>query len=367
MADYAILRLEKRSLAEATAMAKHALRTVDVPHADANVKSENIVFVGSTVGACQAEFHATNALKKRKDAVQCLEFFVGASPEIMAKMTRQKQVEYLKRSLDFVGDEFGGRANVVLAVAHFDEATPHLQVLLKPILDGKLQASKMVGNRHKMVELQTKFAEVCGKPFGMRRGEFNSPATHTSVQSFHKAVALAGKTNSLPERIEPPRPLPEPEKPGMFAGAEKRAAYDAAVKKRAEVEAERVKAIAHNRRIERQIRELAKVGLVAKGAVARSAGQRSAKAEAKELSAEAKLKAAESAAKEGNQIITEAKEAQELAKAVTAEAKKALAALPQPVAVEATENARQKRAWAIKAAQERKAQGLDGPKGPKGP
>ena len=86
-------------------------------------------------------------------------------------MTRKQQDAYFKRALGWISDRFGGRSNLISAVIHRDETTPHMQVLLVPLVDGKLNAKRLVGNRGDMQQMQTDFAEMVGAPHGLRRGK----------------------------------------------------------------------------------------------------------------------------------------------------------------------------------------------------
>lgn len=255
--NYAILRYEKRSLGQAAAMARHALREApETPNADAALKGQNRRLAGSgTAAGVMATLRAKLPEKRRKDAVPCIEVFVGGSHETLASMPRERQDEYFKDSLGWIARHFGGGANIVSAVIHRDEQTPHMQVLLVPLLDGKLNAKKLVGNRQDMVNAQTEFAEMVGSRYGLRRGEKGSPAKHTSIKQFYGAIEAAGRADALPPRTPVPPALPEP---GMFSNAETRAEYD----KR---EKERKSAMEANKRRQTEIEKLARVGIATHG------------------------------------------------------------------------------------------------------
>lgn len=255
MSTYAILRIKKRKMGEAAAMARHALREASTPNADPAKLGENTVMGPSTAAGVMASLRAKLPEKRRKDAVPCIELFVGASPEAIKGMSRKRQDAYFKQALGWIGERFGGRANLVSAVIHRDETTPHMQVLLVPLLDGKLNAKRMVGNRGDMQQMQTDFAELVGKPFGLRRGEKGSKAQHTSIRQFYGAMAAAGGVDALPPRVPMPKPLPEP---GMFASEAKREAY-------AKRERERAEALAANKKRQAEIERLAAMAVATHG------------------------------------------------------------------------------------------------------
>lgn len=317
MSNYAILRIEKRGLGEARAMARHALRDGHTAHADPALQSENVLLVGSSVDGTMDDIRTrTEPLMKRRDAVRCVELFIGASPEAMAVKTVREQDAYFADALAWVGQRFGGADNIVLAVVHRDEpgAAPHMQILLTPIKDGRLNAKALVGNRADYVDMQTQFAAVAGVPHGLRRGERGSIATHQSAAVFHKAVAVAGGADALPKKRRIPILPPEPPEPGFFAGAPKKKEYAEALKTRSKAIAARAAAQEHNKTRERAIEALARVGVAVKGPQARSISQRLSAVEKRE--AEATAEAAR---------LTELGAT---ARALTAEARSAMAALP---------------------------------------
>jgi hypothetical protein len=272
MSNYAILRLEKRSLGQAQAMARHALRDGSVQNADPSRRGDNKVLVGrSSADQVMAELRAKLPVRRRRDAVLCIELFIGSSPEAMQRMPPQAQDSYFASALKWAGARFGGATNIVSAVVHRDEQTPHMQVLLVPLLDGKLNAKELVGNKGDMVKMQTDFAEQVGKQFQLRRGERGSPAKHTSIRQFYAAMHATGRTDALPPRVPVPEALPEP---GVFALRATREAYEAR-------EQQRKEAMAANRNRQAQIELLARVGLAVKGRKARVVPEKLSAAEAK--------------------------------------------------------------------------------------
>jgi hypothetical protein len=79
-----------------------------------------------------AAWEARAPEKIRKNAVHALEYFVGASPEKMAVMSRTQQDAYFRKALDWF-EERHGKDNVLSAVIHRDETTPHMQILVIPL------------------------------------------------------------------------------------------------------------------------------------------------------------------------------------------------------------------------------------------
>jgi hypothetical protein len=236
-------------------MARHALREADTPNADPAKRQENTVLGPKTVAEVMAAIEAKLPTKRRRDAVPVVEFLIGASPEVMREMSRSKQESYFQSALSWLGQRFGGTSNLVSAVIHRDETTPHMQVLLVPLLNGRLNAKALVGNKQTMKDMQSDFARQVGEPHGLRRGEEGSRAKHTTIAQFYGALRAVGRNDALPPRIAMPHPLP---KPGMFAGEAERAAF-------AKREAEREDARQANAKRQEEIERLAQVGVAVHG------------------------------------------------------------------------------------------------------
>lgn len=318
MSNYVVLGVKKRSLAGARGMAKHALRELLCPHADPARLNENELLAGpGTVAEVMQRLKSTTLpLMRRKDAVRCVELLITASPEAMHGKSLAEQNAYFKDALGWVGERFGGAGNVLLAVVHRDEATPHMQVLLMPILDGKLAAKELLGGPSGMLKMHDDFAAQVGKPHGLRRGERGSPAKHEEVAVFHRAIAVAGSVDALPRRRRIPALPPVPVEPWLFAGAEKKKEYAEALKTRSRAIAARAAAVEHNKARERAVDALARVGIATKGKQARGIAQRIAALETREASVNA----------EAERLIEYGRDASRLAAAARA----ALEALPEP-------------------------------------
>jgi len=325
--QYAIMRIRKRSIGSAGAMARHALREDPTPNADPAKLSDNTVVAGPAVASeVVKQLKArTDHLAKRKDAVRVVELFVGASPEIMAKMSRKQQDQYFVDSLIWISKKLGGgdKANIVSAVIHRDETTPHMQVLMTPIVDGKLQANKMIGGPAGLSKMQDEFAQLVGAKHGMRRGEKGSRAKHTTIKQFYGAIQAAGGADALPPRVPVP---PAPEKPGFFTGSEKKAEYERALK-------ERQDALDANKRREQTLIRLAALGIATHGRGRRSLPGRLSEVESMEGSHAAAL----ALAREAQAMIDEMTEAQRAAVIAKAKARleeerrlEAEAAKPKP-------------------------------------
>lgn len=113
-----------------------------------------------------------------------------------------------KANIEWLQETFG-KDNVVSAVLHLDETTPHIHAIVVPVKDGKLAATELLQSTTELQKehgkrgfeyLQDKYAEKM-EPFGLKRGLKKSKASHEHIQNFY---------NALTENIN--QTLPEPEK-----------------------------------------------------------------------------------------------------------------------------------------------------------
>jgi hypothetical protein len=212
--SYAILRIEKaKTMANVGSRAAHNMRQnpTAAPHADPAKRVLNRVLIGPSDAAgvvAAVEKRLANVPKFRKDAVRAVELLMTASPEFFdpAKPDQKKWTAWVKDSLAWLRQTWGAE-NVVSAVLHRDEATPHIQAFVVPIHDGKLRAAHWLDGPAKLSQLQDSFAVAMWSQ-GLRRGEKHSQANHTSLREFYqlanriqKAVqAVKNKPPSLPPR-----------------------------------------------------------------------------------------------------------------------------------------------------------------------
>jgi len=113
--------------------------------------------------------------KHRKDAVVAVEILLTSGPEFFDQieadreklMVSPKFKAWVKESIGWAQKEFG--ANLVDAVLHMDESTPHIHILAVPLtLDGRLCA-KEITSRPEMQRRQSDYAQVMSR-FGLERG-----------------------------------------------------------------------------------------------------------------------------------------------------------------------------------------------------
>lgn len=201
--SFAILRVAKISgKGKMAAAIQHNLRERDTPNARPEDRGHNIHLAGAKTADELMNLWEERAPDKiRKNAVHALEFVVTASPEKMAAMGQTRSEDYLRDALTWLENKHGAE-NILSAVIHNDETTPHLQVLVIPIDErGKLNARSLVGGKAQLSAMQTDFAERVGAKYGLERGIERSTARHETIKSFYGRVnATKNFSLNIPER-----------------------------------------------------------------------------------------------------------------------------------------------------------------------
>lgn len=216
---YAILRIAKRKTASSgKAMLTHALREVEVANAIRGAPKPEVISGCKTSQEALKQVAEGIALAKAqggrqgftKASTPVLDILVTTSHQDMQRLTKSQQDSYFQKALAFVASRFGGMTNILTAVVHRDEATPHMQVLLMPLdrTTHRFSASKMIGGPPGLSALQDAFHAECGAEFNLERGEKGSRATHVPIKTFyaHAAAVEAGRANELEPVPPPPAP-----------------------------------------------------------------------------------------------------------------------------------------------------------------
>ena len=130
--------------------------------------------------------------KIKDDAVLITSFILGSDKEFFDGISPETQKQFFDDCTEFFAERYG-KENVVSAVVHLDESTPHLHFNLMPVTGGRLCAKELF-DRTALRELQTDFYEVVGKKYGLKRGKEGSTAKHLDTVAF--------KTKKMTEAAE---------------------------------------------------------------------------------------------------------------------------------------------------------------------
>ncbi len=157
-------------------------------------------------------------IKVRKGQSRSLEVIFGGSPEILNGLTPQQVDQWAQDTIEWAKNEWGEK-NVLYAALHMDESTPHLHVIVVPIVKGlsrrsankaaqdskkgikrnnynkdpdKLRLSANdVFTKTKLYGYHTSYAKTVGKKYGLQRGikaEPGSVRKHQSSIEYNRAL-----------------------------------------------------------------------------------------------------------------------------------------------------------------------------------
>lgn len=185
---YAILRTAKlKSMGEIAGSLAHTYRTRETLNADPSRAGLNEHHGPAEDPAeIRAAIRTRLPEKHRKDAVLCIEYFIGASPQFF--QDGGDADAYFSRSVRWLQDKHGVD-NLVAWSIHRDETSPHLVAYVVPLdAGGKLNAKQFLGGKAKLSAMQTDFAATVGATVGLNRGIEGSKATHTTIRQYYQAL-----------------------------------------------------------------------------------------------------------------------------------------------------------------------------------
>ena len=121
-------------------------------------------------------------------------------PGIFKKKSPKEIQEFFQRAADFLIGRVG-KENIVSAVVHMDEKTPHLHLVFVPLTeDNRLCAKEIIGNRANLTKWQDDFhAYMVEKYPDLERGESASKTgrKHIPTRLFKQAVNLSKQARAI--------------------------------------------------------------------------------------------------------------------------------------------------------------------------
>ena len=136
-------------------------------------------------------------LSPRKDAVVMNSFVLGSDKTCFDGLSRVEQYNFFSDCYKFFAERYGAE-NIIAAVVHNDETTPHMHLNLMPVTkDGRL-CSKQLFDKPQLQQLQTDFYETVGKRWGLQRGKEGSQKKHLSTAEF-KAKKIIEQAEAIRE------------------------------------------------------------------------------------------------------------------------------------------------------------------------
>lgn len=136
-------------------------------------------------------------LSPRKDAVVMNSFVLGSDKTFFDGLAKVEQYNFFSDCYKFFAERYG-EENIIAAIVHNDETTPHMHLNLMPVTkDGRL-CSKQLFDKPQLQKLQTDFYESVGKRWGLQRGKEGSQKKHLSTAEF-KAKKIIEQAEAIRE------------------------------------------------------------------------------------------------------------------------------------------------------------------------
>lgn len=219
MSNYAIMRTEKlNTIQKVAGSGSHVFRLKETANADQDRKKDNKILVDFNHSLeisdknllhkavnNRIESGLNEKAKVRKDSVRAIHFVLTASPDFFENASKEQFKKWQEANTDWLKEKYG-EANLVSAVLHLDETTPHIHAHVVPITDdGRLSAKDLIGGtRDKHRKLQTDYAETM-KQFGLKRGSEKSIAKHQDIKEYYQNINDAkSKKMKIPKIDKPP-------------------------------------------------------------------------------------------------------------------------------------------------------------------
>lgn len=216
---YAVLHLEKAKGAD-SGMSAHIERTIQPKNADpkrTHLNRELVQFPEGVHNRTEAIQHRLNTAgltrKIGKNQVQAIRIVLTGTHTDMNQIEKNGRLdEWCQDNVDWLCKTYGAD-NVVSAVLHMDEETPHLHATIVPIVMGerkkqkkeqavkkkyrtKAPASRLcadeVMSRANLIRYQDTYAEQMAA-YGLQRGIKGSEAQHISTHEYYRSLIAQGE------------------------------------------------------------------------------------------------------------------------------------------------------------------------------
>ncbi len=189
---YAVMRLNKlKSLGQVSSRGGHNERTRETSNADGERLHTNERLTGSGNWLADVQARLADVPKVRSNAVLAYDFVFTASREFFTRGDEREQddrlTDWRDRTMTWLRERFGAD-NVVAAILHRDEMTPHIQAMVVPIDDkGRLNAREFTGGAAKLHALHDSY-HAAVEDMGLGRGVRGSIATHQDVKEYYTKI-----------------------------------------------------------------------------------------------------------------------------------------------------------------------------------
>lgn len=147
-----------------------------------------------------------------KNSIYACEMVITSSNNFFNIIGKEETKRYFLESYSFVCSYKGlGKENIISAVVHLDEETPHMHVVFIPVVNSidknknqirKMSASEFWKGKNSYSVLQDKFYEyIVNKNFNVQRGNKDKKQEHIEIEELKKLTNFY-ETKKLAEDLE---------------------------------------------------------------------------------------------------------------------------------------------------------------------
>lgn len=206
--SYAILRFEKRKGGIARVIESHHERQKEEYFSNPDIDNSLSEYNYHLLKPKKSYHQEINQriekakCKVRSNSVKFVDTLITSDSIFFKKHSGN---EYFKMAFDFMCEKVG-KQNIISAVVHNDEKTPHMHLCFTPITsDGRLSAKEILGNKLKMKQWQDEFYKYMQTRFRtLQRGKSAevTKRQHIPTHLFKQADILSKELKTIQDIIQ---------------------------------------------------------------------------------------------------------------------------------------------------------------------
>ncbi|WP_100752572.1 MobV family relaxase [Vibrio salilacus] len=179
-----ILRFEKiKDYNNLNLSNSHVYRYLETPNANPNIMNKKLRGSGNVVKDVKRKFEE-NDINPRKNAVLCIEAVLSLSPDFFQSNTNTKDFAISAR--EWLISEFGD--NLVSAVLHLDEKTPHVHAHIVPITGDSRLSARELFNKSTLPDYQKSYLKKMKKIEPKLKYNKGSKLEHTKLKDYYSMI-----------------------------------------------------------------------------------------------------------------------------------------------------------------------------------
>lgn len=199
MGKYGICRVEKYTAGDVTGIQKHDRREAIESKSNPDIDYKRTYLNYDLSKQDNSEsfrkkvkniINRLNLKRKlRNDANVMCQLMCTASPEFFEGKSPEEIREYFVECYNFLSKKYG-KDNIVSAIVHMDEKTPHMHFNFVPVTKDKRVSSRDLFSPTSLTELQTQMHLEVFSKYGLDRGETKKDKRRHYTTQVYKAITI---------------------------------------------------------------------------------------------------------------------------------------------------------------------------------